>query len=386
LVRGDEPAGAAQPAVRAAHAGRDRREGARPLPPGGGARRAVVAAGRGARRVCARRRHAGHRRVAGAVPLGARRAGIACRRPRDVPGRLRPRRRLRATGDQPERLRAGRAAAAGAGAARHRDLERHHRAGCAVQGSRGRRRPPHRAQLHAPAAGGAAAHSRALRLGALRDAGNVAVAAAVPPARRLRGDRARQPDHRRAAVPDPGAGRGAGEQRGMTMSRDQGPGARGQGPGARGQEPSWQQAAGGWQWAAGRTGSRAVAGPTFGPAVAICAVLACVLTIVVARAQEDGVLESARVTGEAALVADPAHPMWREAPRVTITRNYLGEPIAGPATEVRSRWTDTDLYLLYICPYETLNLKPDPDTSTETRRLWSWDVAEAFIGSNHDHI
>jgi len=115
-------------------------------------------------------------------------------------------------------------------------------------------------------------------------------------------------------------------------------------------------------------------------------VLACVLTIVVARAQEDGVLESARVTGEAALVADPAHPMWREAPRVTITRNYLGEPIAGPATEVRSRWTDTDLYLLYICPYETLNLKPDPDTSTETRRLWSWDVAEAFIGSNHDHI
>lgn len=132
----------------------------------------------------------------------------------------------------------------------------------------------------------------------------------------------------------------------------------------------------------GRTFSSAVKGPV----IALCAALVCAVTVAAGLAQEDGVLESARVTGEAALVADAAHPMWRDAPRVTITRTYLGEPIPGPATEVRSRWTDTDLYLLYICPYEALNLKPDPDTSAETRRLWGWDVAEAFIGSDHDHI
>lgn len=123
-----------------------------------------------------------------------------------------------------------------------------------------------------------------------------------------------------------------------------------------------------------------------GPVIALCATLVCALTITAGLAQEDGVLESARVTGEAALVADAAHPMWRDAPRVTITRTYLGEPIPGPPTEVRSRWTDDDLYLLYICPYDALNLKPGPDTSAETRRLWGWDVAEAFIGSDHEHI
>jgi hypothetical protein len=29
-------------------------------------------------------------------------------------------------------------------------------------------------------------------------------------------------------------------------------------------------------------------------------------------------------------------------------------------TEVRSRWTKDSLYLLYVCPYEELYLKPDP--------------------------
>jgi hypothetical protein len=104
------------------------------------------------------------------------------------------------------------------------------------------------------------------------------------------------------------------------------------------------------------------------------------------QAQPGDGLESARVTGEAALVADAAHPMWRDAPRVTIDRTYLGDAVPGPPTEVRSRWTDQDLYLLFICPYDTLNLKPDPDTAAETRRLWGWDVAEAFLGSDHDHI
>jgi len=98
------------------------------------------------------------------------------------------------------------------------------------------------------------------------------------------------------------------------------------------------------------------------------------------------VLESAWSTRDFELRLDPESDEWRDAPRVTASRNYLGEPIAGPPTEIRSRWTNANLYLLYINPYDELNLKPDPTPSAETPRLWNWDVAEAFIGSSVDRI
>ena len=49
--------------------------------------------------------------------------------------------------------------------------------------------------------------------------------------------------------------------------------------------------------------------------------------------------------------------------------------------EVRSRWTLTHLYLLFTCPYDKLNVKPEPVTLAETNKLWEWDVAEVFVGS-----
>jgi hypothetical protein len=55
-------------------------------------------------------------------------------------------------------------------------------------------------------------------------------------------------------------------------------------------------------------------------------------------------------------------------------------------TEIRSRWTSKYLYFLFICPYEDLNLRPDPVTSSETFGLWNWDVAEVFIGSDFRNI
>ena len=82
----------------------------------------------------------------------------------------------------------------------------------------------------------------------------------------------------------------------------------------------------------------------------------------------------------------PTAADWAKAPRVHRRSRYVGQPIPGPPTEIRSRWTKEHLYLLYICPYDELNLKPDPDPSAETPRLWNWDVAEAFIGSDFEHI
>ena len=79
------------------------------------------------------------------------------------------------------------------------------------------------------------------------------------------------------------------------------------------------------------------------------------------------VIESAWSQRDFELSLDPEGREWREAPRVTASRNYVGEPIAGPPTEIRSRWTNANLYLLYINPYDALNLKPDPTLSVRRR-------------------
>ena len=58
----------------------------------------------------------------------------------------------------------------------------------------------------------------------------------------------------------------------------------------------------------------------------------------------------------------------------------------GHRTEIRSRWTDKNLYLLFICPYEQLYFRSHPSTATETNKLWEADVAEVFIGSDFQNI
>lgn len=98
------------------------------------------------------------------------------------------------------------------------------------------------------------------------------------------------------------------------------------------------------------------------------------------------IIESAHSKADFALTADPHSKEWRKVRGVTLSRNYLNQPIAGRPTEVRSRWTDGYLYLLYICPFDELNLKSSPTTAEETPRLWNWDVGEAFIGSDFEHI
>lgn len=101
---------------------------------------------------------------------------------------------------------------------------------------------------------------------------------------------------------------------------------------------------------------------------------------------EKGVLTSRYSAAEFPPTADPEAPQWRTASPVTATRDFLGREVRLAPTEVRSRWTKDHLYLLFICPYDELNLKPAPDRTTETPVLWNWDVAEAFIGSDFEHI
>lgn len=97
-------------------------------------------------------------------------------------------------------------------------------------------------------------------------------------------------------------------------------------------------------------------------------------------------VESKYASRDASADTDPNSAFWRGVPSVFIENDSRGNPVPGYKTEVRSRWTKTNLYFLFICPYEKLDLKPDTQTDTETNELWKWDVAEAFIGSEFQNI
>ena len=98
------------------------------------------------------------------------------------------------------------------------------------------------------------------------------------------------------------------------------------------------------------------------------------------------VIESVYSSREPTPDLNPKSSFWKKVGLVTIDNDYMGEPMPKYRSQVRSRWTKDNLYLLFVCPYETFWLKPDPDTKNETNQLWNFDVAEAFIGSDFQQI
>lgn len=89
---------------------------------------------------------------------------------------------------------------------------------------------------------------------------------------------------------------------------------------------------------------------------------------------------------DAPLTTDPRSIFWRGAIPLYAEQDTRGHTVFGYRTEVRSRWTDRNLYVLFVCPYQELNLKPAPETAKETNQLWNWDVAEIFLGSDFKNI
>ena len=92
-----------------------------------------------------------------------------------------------------------------------------------------------------------------------------------------------------------------------------------------------------------------------------------------------------RPSADAPLSADPDGPLWRGIAGVFAAGDTFGAARPTLRTEIRSRWSAETLYLLFICPYGRLHLKPDPDRARETMHLWDWDVAEAFIAGDPAH-
>ena len=100
----------------------------------------------------------------------------------------------------------------------------------------------------------------------------------------------------------------------------------------------------------------------------------------------DPVVQSTWADSDPKLDTNPASSFWSSSQPVYIEADTYGKPDPKFRTEIRTRWTQQNLYILFVCPYEELNLKPNPNTSSETNDLWDWDVAEAFVGADFKNI
>ncbi len=116
--------------------------------------------------------------------------------------------------------------------------------------------------------------------------------------------------------------------------------------------------------------------------------MVCLLLFVssLAAGSDAAVIVSVHASQDAALDLDPASGFWRAAHPVYMEKDGFGKIVPGYRTEVRTRWTKSNLYFLFTCPYEELHLKPSPNTQKETNELWNWDVAEVFVGSDFSNI
>src|SRR5689334_20974105 len=98
---------------------------------------------------------------------------------------------------------------------------------------------------------------------------------------------------------------------------------------------------------------------TMKPSAFICIHL-WFLFVPLVQADGPGVMVSHRSKSDFDLTADPNAKAWKGVRGVFAENGPKGEALTGHRTEIRSRWTDDNLYFLFICPYEKLHLKPDP--------------------------
>lgn len=112
----------------------------------------------------------------------------------------------------------------------------------------------------------------------------------------------------------------------------------------------------------------------------------CLASSSLGWADGSGVLLTHRAKSDFALSADPHAKEWRNVTGVIAASSPFGKPLPEARTEVRSRWTNKNLYLLFVSHYEKLYLKTDPVFDRDTQNLWDYDVVEAFIGHELQNI
>src|SRR5580700_11896856 len=110
-----------------------------------------------------------------------------------------------------------------------------------------------------------------------------------------------------------------------------------------------------------------------------CLVVLLVRTALVpfrAAAQDKPVFLSWQAPADEIPVADASSPFWSKITGVVMDKSVLGPEMPQFRAEVRSRWTGSNIYFLFIGHYLELTLKPNPVTTNETYRLWIRDCFE----------
>jgi hypothetical protein len=102
--------------------------------------------------------------------------------------------------------------------------------------------------------------------------------------------------------------------------------------------------------------------------------------------QDKPIIDSLHATRDVELNVNPASSFWRDARPIYAEVDKAGHILPEYRSEIRTRWTEKNIYFLFVCPYKALYLKPTPDTDHETNELWNWNVAEVFIGSDFKDI
>jgi len=98
------------------------------------------------------------------------------------------------------------------------------------------------------------------------------------------------------------------------------------------------------------------------------------------------VLLSSKSPKDFPLSANSSAKEWKHVSGVIADSSPFGKPLPEARTEIRSRWTEQNLYLLFISKYQKLYLKPNPVLTSDTWGLWNYDVDEAFIGSDFHNV
>ena len=98
-------------------------------------------------------------------------------------------------------------------------------------------------------------------------------------------------------------------------------------------------------------------------------------------------LSVAHVAGAPELSTDPRADIWKGANAARVARDCSRTTdYPDLATEVRGFWTDTDVYLLFVCPYRSLNVFLPTQNDRPRRGLWDRDVVEVFLGDDWSNI
>jgi hypothetical protein len=116
------------------------------------------------------------------------------------------------------------------------------------------------------------------------------------------------------------------------------------------------------------------------------AVLICLTSATLAWSDGPGVLLSSKSPKDFPLSANSSAKEWKHVSGVIADSSPFGKPLPEARTEIRSRWTEQNLYLLFISKYQKLYLKPNPVLTSDTWGLWNYDVDEAFIGSDFHNV